>query len=79
MQFSSMDCHLDFVSKWWLYLTVPRCWMPQMLTSACKRQDKQFSVLFCVLSVVGVRISFCKLSWPVEPGSNILDPNVISS
>ena len=79
MQFHSMDCHLDCISKWWLYMTVPRCWMPQMLTSACKRQDKQFSVMFYILSVVGLRISFYKLSWWVEPGSNILDPNLISN
>jgi len=72
-----MVCHLDFIMNWWLYLTVPRCWMPQMLTSACK--GKQFSMMFCILSVVGMKISFYKLSWPVEPGFNILDPNLISN
>jgi len=66
-----MDRNLDFIMKCWLYLTVPRCWMPQMLTSASSFK------WFCILSVVGVRISFYKLSWPVEPGSNISDSNLI--
>ena len=48
-----MVCHLDFISQWWLYVPLPRCCMPQMLTCAYKRQGKQFSDLLYPFSTGG--------------------------